>query len=92
MSDLPAINIDPDKLTIGDLEDFEEEVGESFQQAFAGGPSGVSTKALKAIVWIVSRQGNPDFTLDDARNVRIADFSFAEPVTDPTPAAGTSNG
>lgn len=92
MPDLPAINIDPDKLTIGDLEDFEEVVGESFQQAFANGPSGVSTKALKAIVWIVSRQDNPDFTLDDARNVRVAEFSFAEPETDPTPAAGTSNG
>ena len=66
---------DPDALTIGDLEDFEDVVGKPFAEIFRGtGPNGeveMPAKALKALVWIVRRKEDPSFTLEAARNVRI---------------------
>ncbi len=105
-----TLALDPDTLTIGDLEDFESVVGRPIFEALApkaqldddgnvirdekGRPVKsvqMDAKSLKAIVWITSRRDNPDFTLEDARNVKVSSFSVdgdddAEPV-DPTEAA-----
>jgi len=86
-----ALRIDPDVLTIGDLEDFEDVVGaplyEVLQPKPVIGPDGkkvldgkgrpelqtqISTKALKALIWITQRIEKPDFSLEDARRVRVS--------------------
>lgn len=38
----------------------------------------VSAKALKGLVWITQRRENPEFSLEDARNVRVAAIELAE--------------
>lgn len=87
-----VLRVDPDELTIGDLEDFEDASGQAFEDAFAEGPDGnvkPSLKAIKAIVWVVKRQSNPAFTLEDARKVKLADLQIGseDAGTVPTPAA-----
>jgi hypothetical protein len=86
-----ALRIDPDVLTIGDLEDFEDVVGaplyEVLQPKPVFGPDGkkvldekgrpeletkIPTKALKALIWITQRIEKPDFSLEDARNVKVS--------------------
>ncbi|MFD3464805.1 hypothetical protein ACFWWM_00255 [Streptomyces sp. NPDC058682] len=86
-----ALRIDPDVLTIGDLEDFEDVVGAPIYDALSPrpviGPDGkkvldeqgrpelqtqITTKALKALIWITQRADNPEFSLQDARNVRVS--------------------
>ncbi|MFF7233948.1 hypothetical protein [Streptomyces sioyaensis] len=98
MTDTIALRIDPDKLTIGDLEDFEEVVGEPLYEALAPrpviGPDGkkvldergrpeletkVSTKSLKALIWISERAIKPEFSLNDARNVRVSELQLVAP-------------
>ena len=88
------IVLDAEALTLGDLEDFEDFVGQDLfaviptteEQAAEFKPS---AKVLTGIVWIVKRAENPDFTIEDARHTKIADLDLKfgeEP--DPTPAAG----
>lgn len=38
----------------------------------------MSTKALKALVFIVLRNERPDFTLDDARKIRVSALEMVE--------------
>jgi hypothetical protein len=90
-NDTIALRVDPDKLTIGDLEDFEDVTGVPLYEAIEAKPvrdedgnkvldekgrpelqTKISTKALKALIWITQRAENPDFSLEDARNVRIS--------------------
>lgn len=94
------LTIDPNAMTIGDLEDFEDVVGLSMDKAFKPVPvlddegnrvyaepddKGIarpemtvelSTKALKALVWIIKRQDDPNFTLEDARNVKVSELDI----------------
>jgi hypothetical protein len=95
MAETVALRIDPDVLTIGDLEDFEDTVGvplyDVLQPKPVIGPDGkkvldekgrpemqtqISTKALKALIWITQRIEKPEFTLDDARRVRVSELEL----------------
>jgi hypothetical protein len=86
-----ALRIDPDVLTIGDLEDFEDVVGKPLYDVLQPkpvyGPDGkklldekgrpelqtqISSKALKALIWISQRAEKPGFSLDDARSVKVS--------------------
>jgi hypothetical protein len=86
-----SLRVDPDVLTIGDLEDFEDVVGQPLYDVLQPkpviGPDGkkvldekgrpelqtqISTKALKALIWITQRMEKPGFSLDDARSVRVS--------------------
>jgi hypothetical protein len=86
-----ALRIDPDVLTIGDLEDFEDVVGKPLYDVLQPKPvldaegkkvldekgrpelqTQISTKALKALIWISQRAEKPDFSLEDARSVRVS--------------------
>ena len=86
-----SLRIDPDVLTIGDLEDFEDVVGAPLYDVLQPKPvrdsegkkvldadgrpelqTQISTKALKALIWITQRIEKPDFSLEDARNVRVS--------------------
>lgn len=60
---------DADLLTVGDLIDFEEVTGVSFDAAFTGGT--VSAKAMAALAWIMRRRDDPAFTFTDARNLTL---------------------
>jgi hypothetical protein len=36
----------------------------------------ITTKALKALIWITQRIEKPEFTLDDARRVRVSELEL----------------
>ena len=81
----PDIGIDArllENLTLGDIEDFESASGVSVSALTDGGT--LPFKAVVALVWVIHRQVEPDFTLDDARGLRMADL---ETLLAPTPAA-----
>lgn len=80
-----SITINPDDLTLGEVEAIEEVVGKPFSEAFAGA---VSAKAAIALVYVVKRRDNPDFTLDDARAYKIADLELGAGA-DPTNGSGS---
>lgn len=83
MSD--TITIDPDDLTLGEVETIEDIVGKPFSQVFSNG--GVSAKAAVALVYVVKRRANPDFTLEEARAYKISDLDFGAGA-DPTNGSG----
>lgn len=96
------LKFSPDDLTVGDMEDFEEIVGEPLDVALSERavlmPNGeiekdekgrpvkrvqLNAKALKALIYIVKRADNPDFTLADARGVKVSEIDLGgEEVTD----------
>ncbi len=111
-----VIRPDPDDLTIGDLEDFEDIAGkpwDEFQldmqrqqreiakrnaerQEKGEEPDPLDQptmpmKTLKAIVFIAKRKADPAFTLEQARQVKIAALDLEEGEQDPTPADGETN-
>jgi hypothetical protein len=95
---MSALNLNPEDLSIGDLEDFEEITGMQLQKALEAKPvidpdTGkqvkdakgrplrevqISTKVLKALVFLTKRRENPEFTLKDARDVKVTELNFAE--------------
>lgn len=94
---MSALNLNPEDLSIGDLEDFEEITGKSLQDALEAKPvldeNGKQKKdakgrplrevqipasVLKALVYLTKRRENPEFTLKDARNVKVTELNFTE--------------
>lgn len=69
-----VIEIDIDDFEIGEIEDFEALSGVSFDEVLAGKKS---TQMLKFLVWIVKRRTNPNFTLEDARKIKMGEFNMA---------------
>lgn len=84
----PSLEIDLDDLTIGDLEDFEDIVGVTFEDAQAA--NFASIKALKALVFLTMRKTDADFSLDDARNIKVSALIVGAEA-DPTDAAGSNS-
>lgn len=78
------LEIDLEDLTVGEIEIIEDVIGGPIDRAFLeGAPKG---KALRALGYVVRRRTNPEFTLEDAGNLKIR---LAEtPEADPTSAAG----
>jgi hypothetical protein len=71
-----TIDFDLDRLTLGELEEIEEIAGfESVQRMMAGQ---MSAKALTAVAYIVKRQTDPDFTLEDARAIKVTAIKTSE--------------
>lgn len=68
-----VVYIDPSKLTLGDLEDFEERTGMQLQEAFAD-ETRVSAKAMITMLWIVRRAENPESTYEDARRIPFSEL------------------
>lgn len=79
------IKLDPNDLTFGDMEDFEQETGEPLLAALdALGKNQASAKTLIGLVWVCQRQIDPGFSMDDARKVRLSDLEVdvsADPTT-----------
>jgi len=84
------LRLDENELTIGDLEDFEDIVGSPWEDIRPGPDSAVkmSTKAIKALVFIARRKTDPSFTLEMARDVKLGELRIEPLRSDPTPAAG----
>jgi len=74
------LNIDINSLTVGEIEAVEELSGSSIDQLFSA--NGRKGKALRAIAYITKRRENPDFTWEDAGNLRI---NLTAPEENPTP-------
>lgn len=61
---------DSTKLTLADLEDFEEATGADLMELEAelkSAKTGARMRILAALVWIYRRKSDPDFTLEAAR-------------------------
>lgn len=84
------INFDMDALTLGDLEDFEDIAGRGLVEAMQDYQNGkVSMKELTGLVWICTRVENPEFTLAEARKVKLSDLDELEiEVVSPDPTPG----
>lgn len=77
------MDVNLNDLTIGDLEEIEKISGATSEDVFGGK---MSAAAIKAIVYVVRRREDPEFTLEDAANVRLVDVDFDDE-PDPTSAA-----
>lgn len=94
---MTALSLNPEDLSIGDLEDFEEITGMQLQKALEAKPvlddegnqvkdekgrplreAQLSTKVLKALVFLTKRREDPTFTIEDARNVKVTELNFTE--------------
>lgn len=91
------LKLDPNALTFGDLEDFEEACGEPLMDVFErvgedGTLKGLSMRTMKALMWVCARTDNPDFSLDDVRKMKIGELKDVEVEVvgeaDPTPGDG----
>lgn len=79
-----TIELDLDRMTLGELEAIEEIAGtEGFQRLMEGQ---TSAKVLIAVAYIVKRRDNPAFTMDDARSIRV--MAFQPPEESPGKAEG----
>lgn len=85
------ITLDPNQLDFGDLEDFEEFTGQGLMETFdkigaSGDVKDLKVKTVVGLLWICGRQENPNFSLTDARRVKLTELEIdvgGEP--DPTP-------
>lgn len=83
----PELTVDLDDLTLGDLDEFEDISGQTFDQAQEGRFR--SIKALIALVYLTKRKADPAFTLDDARNAKVTSLRLNTGTEeDPTDAGG----
>lgn len=92
------LKLDPNDLTLGDLEDFENYVGKPIDDVIKPVPvldedgnrvfddkgrpemtMKVPAKAIICLVWLVNRKGNPDYTVAEARNVKVGSLVLTEP-------------
>lgn len=76
MADKLTVNIDD--LTLGELEDFEEAAGISVADIQARGGS-MPVRAVSALVWVTKRRDDKDFTLDQARKIKLSEVEFTNP-------------
>jgi len=79
------ITLNIDDLTIQDLQDFEDEVGKPLSEAVG---DNMSARALKALVWVVKRAEDPNFTLDDAGKIKVEELDLGDDGGNPTQSAG----
>jgi len=80
------LDLDPDNLTLGDMEDFEAVAGRGLTEAMEDYKAGtISMKEVVGLVWICGRAANPAFTLDDARRLKVTDLEVEVAEPDPTP-------
>lgn len=85
-----------DSITVGDMEDIEEIAGMSFAEIVEllkdpVGESGmikVPIKVLKAVVFVIYRRDNPDFTIEDTRKIKVTELELVLAEPDPTEPPG----
>jgi hypothetical protein len=82
MAEQETVSIDLDDLELGEIEEFEELMGRSLGEVDLQ-----SGKAMVHLIWIAKRREDPDYTLDDARKIKLSQLTGEEDEPDPTPAA-----
>jgi len=77
------ILVDPSQLNLGDIEDIEDTVGMPISQVFESFGDGTWTARMFAsLAWVTERKNTPEFTLDDARQLKLDDITFPTGTTD----------
>ena len=94
MADAKPLRFSVESITVGDMEDVEEITGLPFGKvvellgsAESGGTMAIPIKVLKALIFIIYRHDNPDFTLADARKVKVTELELVLEEPRPTEAA-----
>lgn len=85
MAELTELTLDPDELTLGDIDTIEEMTGVPFDEALEQ-LGKLSTKAMIAFVFVLGRQRDPAFTVEDAKRVKVGTLAAI------TPSEVTPNG
>lgn len=73
------ITFDVDSLSVGELVDLSDVAGEAAVTGLAKGVT--SPKLLLGLVYVIKRRTDPEFTLEQAREVKVAALDFAGPVS-----------
>jgi hypothetical protein len=77
----PAIDdtivLDLDTVTLGELEVIEEFIGAEALAALLAGR--MTTKALIAVAYVVKRRDNPEFTIEDAKAMKVMGLQQPDP-------------
>jgi len=78
-SKAPKIKLDPEELTLDELEEFENVLadmpgGGGFDTAFAKGSK--RAPAMKIIAWLILKRDDPELTLADAGKVKLGQFDL----------------
>jgi hypothetical protein len=69
VTDVANLTVDPEDLTLDEVEEVEETLGVSIDQAFAEGRP--KAKALKVVLWVILRRDQPELTLDEVGAMKI---------------------
>ena len=77
------LTFDVDSMTLGEVEEFEELTGLSLEDLMSGRRT---TKAMSTLIYLQERRTNPEYTIEDARALKISELTV-EDAPDPTPAA-----
>jgi len=73
------IDVDMDKMDLGDLDFIEQESGIGVNDLVKGK---ITTRALLAIIVVQERRKNPAYTMDDARKLKVSEIEVV--VENPT--------
>ena len=75
--------VDPDDLTLGEIEIIEDVCDESIQDI-----DFTRARALIALAYTLIHRENPAFTMEDARKMKVGALGEAEPEPEPEKPAG----
>lgn len=81
------INLDVSKLTLREVEDFEEATGLPISSLK---PGSVTAKQMRGIIWLTQRRADPDFTYEQAGDLILGELEWDAPLE--TGAAASPNG
>jgi hypothetical protein len=85
------LDFDPDTLTLGEMEDMEEAAGLGFMELITMfEEERLTTRALRAVTWILLRRGDPDLTFEDTKNITVGELGDTE--VDEAPLAEAASG
>lgn len=82
----PEIVINPNDLTIDEIEEIEDRLDMSIDEAFAGRKG----KAVRVVAWVVLRRTDPDITLEAVGKLKFGTLSFKADDVDPTDGSATA--
>jgi hypothetical protein len=85
-----TLDFRPESLTVGELCDLTDVTGEQLN-AVDLSKGIVSPKVLLGLAWIIKRREDPEFTVEQAREIKVVDLDFqgngnaAAPAARPVP-------
>lgn len=73
---MSKIKIDPDDLTLDEIDEVEETIGGPIDAIFTSGKP--KAKVLKAIVLVITKRTDPDATMETIGSVKLSDLELGE--------------